>query len=762
MPKSRGRKKKKKSPPAKARGLTFNRLPQLSPEEHAAFKDAALAYARDQPATFDQQVEVIERILKNVDVLQMLSLAASYGLQGLMGEDGVQTPNPFSREGFSQHHLELCQAMALRLPPDQYHGNPLVGSELETLVKALRSIADAFAFQRLVQIDQADFDEKHLLVQIQERLRLHTQVVRNWGNFGQVVDHSKRLYCGLDDKFQSAFGMTASQLVELFHGLVLKVEKQSSERLEMLSRVFNPALKLDQMVAKYFELNPELIGTPETFLAALPDGFTRSNLMALIFNHSDLRVGEFYTLTSIEAARIVGAPVKSIEHLFELLSHRPGELANCRIDHMLLDNPVWAKPIIRLSDGSYFVAMPQAFFSHVHRVFAHLCAQIKIDNALEKCRSSFLESELDRIIRIAFPDAKVISNVKWSLGTDQFETDTVAIIDRTLIIAEAKSGTISDPALRGAPQRAKRHVDELVVHPSQQSARLARTMEAAQQGDLDAQKALKNVGLWPLDINRFVRLTVTLDDFSVIASAEKELKRVGWVDAQHDLAPAMTAADLEMVCEILDEASLIHYFSERARLQKRFEILADEIDWLGFYLETGFAFAASEKSELDGLILTGLSDPIDVYTTARDHGVEKTKPTPRRSKLWTEILHELARRQMPGWIEASIALLRAASPDEQKKVERAFRKLITNVSREWKKPHRKNGLTISPAFDDAIAIVLFAHPGVSLEEQRAEALGFSGQCFENSLTKTCLVIGFNSEKPKAPFDYLTFVARNEV
>lgn len=731
-------------------------------DERVAFKAAAIEHVAAQPQAFEVAAGEIEAILRKHDPLQMLALAATYGLQGFVSDDGVMARGPFAKKDFSQHHVELCQALALRLPHEDSAQDLFGGQALER-VDELSRMAHAFSMQRLVALQTQKSPEEHLLMQMQESLRLHTQFVRNWGRFTQIVDLSECLYAGMNAVFTQALGVSATDLISLVHSCTKRLEERQSARIEMLGKALNPRFSPDEMITRYFSQSPQFLLSMEDFLKDFPEHPSRENAAALIFNHADLLLQDFYRLTVDEAAKIIGRPAAALEKALDLLSLKQGEIAERKLDHLLLDNPVWTRPLIRFGGGAYFFPLPQAFFSHMHRIFAHLSAEIGASKALEERRSTFLEAEIERLARLGLPHARVEPNVKWSLGPDRYETDIVAVIDRAMIIIEAKSGAISDPALRGAPDRARRHVRELVIAPSIQSERFQKFVEAAQQGDETARTTLKTRHLWPLEIERFVRLSITLEDFSMVASAEQELKNVGWVENDRALAVNMTAADFEVACDILtEEAVLIHYLSERGRLQKRFDIFADELDWLGFYLETGFAFAAAEKSDLEGFMLSGLSKPIDDYVNARDLGVKAKKPAPRRTTLWRGVLAKIGERRMPGWIEATIALLRAASVDEQKEVQKHLRKLLRQPPRAWNKPDRKTAIFITPAYADAIPIILFAHPGCSLAEQRTEAGGLAQRCFKNPATSKCLAIGFNTKTPEAAFDYLAFVKRTEL
>jgi hypothetical protein len=758
MPKSRGRKKKPKPTPMNAGGLKMRSMPSFTPEQHAAFRQATLAMSKQQAAAFPEAVGKVDALLRKVYPPQLLAVVSNYGLQGFVTEKGVIAPK-LGKSEFSQHHVELFQAMALRIPRAEWGHEILTSSTVEPAVEALIDAADAFAKQRLSLLEGADA-AKQLVLQLQERLRLHTQVVRNWGSYLQVVDHAKRLYAPLDAKLKAATGMSASELITLFQKLVSRLEDLSSERTTILGKALDKSLSRDRMIEKWFELNPDFKGTAKDVIAALPTHATRNNVMALIFAHSDLQLQSFYEFTAKDAAEVTGCKEADAARALDQLTFTPGELAARPVDHIFLDNPVWSSPLFPAALGGYFTALPHAFFSHVHRIFAKLCSAAGLEEALADRRSAFLEEELHKTVSAAFPNAKVVSNLEWRWGEQNGETDTIALIDGTLIIFEAKSGAISDPALRGAPDRAKRHVQELIGEPSIQSSRFQKLIEAGQAGDEAAQRALTELKLWPIKVDRFVRVSITLEDFTVLSSAEADLKQAGWLDGAIDRAPVMTLADFEVVADILgSEAHLVNYLWERARLQNRFDVFADELDWLGFYLHTAFAIAGTEKTDLSGLVLTGLSQSIDDYTNAKEHGREIAKFKVMLAPLWRGMLNEIAKRRFPGWIDASIALIRCASPEEQRKIEHEFQKIVRRVSPTWKKPGGKNAVHIVPIYDQPDSVVLFAYPSLNLEGQRQEARIFAQQSFAASNATRCLAIGFNADKPHAPFEYLAFVQR---
>jgi hypothetical protein len=759
MPKSRQRKKRRLA--AKS-GLRVQRLPTLTPEGHQELQKAVIAFGKQRAAAFPEAVAKVDALLREVYPLQLLAVVSNYGLQGFITEKGIHKPKVSKRE-FSQHHVELFQALALRIPEGEWGGSILTSANFEPAVEALIDAAEAFGQQRYLLLENADTPAKQMLLQMQERLRLHTQVVRNWGSFQQVVGISKRLYVGLDVKLKAKIGLSASALVDLFEKLVDRVQQKSSARMAMLARVFDKKLDRDGMIRKYYELNQQFTGSADELIAGLPEGTTRDNVMAMVFSHSDLTLESFYTFTAAEAATLISAEEGAVVQALDQLTQKRGQLGERPAEYLFLDNPVWSRPLLPAPGGGYFTATPQAFFSHIHRIFAKLCQAAGLEVALAGRRAAFLEEELHQLVSCAFPSARVISGVKWRAGEIEGETDTIVLIDRTLLIFEAKSGAISGPALRGAPDRAKRHVRELIEEPSLQSARFQALVEAAQQGDAGAQDALRPHSLWPIDVARIVRTTITLEDFSILSCAEVDLGKVGWIDPQHKLAPAMTIADLEVLGDIIgEEAMLVHYLQERMRLQKRFDVMGDELDWLGLYLQTGYAFAATEKSELDGMMITGLSEIVDKYYNARDEGVAISKPRLELTPLWRAMLDEIARRRFPGWIDASVAVLRAASLDEQKQVERAFRKLLQRAPKDRGKPGKNTAVFIQPVYDDPTIVILFAYPSLDRAAKRKDAELLAQSAFQKSSAQRVLAIGFDVDRPRDQVDYLAIIGRDAV
>ncbi|TIY07916.1 MAG: hypothetical protein E5V18_08240, partial [Mesorhizobium sp.] len=362
--------------------------------------------------------------------------------------------------------------------------------------------------------------------------------------------------------------------------VVREFERRHSEHFTRLAKVIRSP-NVRQMVRNYYKYFPELKGGPEDLLAAMPPGASRDGMMGMIMGHCDLRHSERASFTVAEVAKLSGKPKNLVEAILESLSRAPGSLAGTIPDHLFLANPIWDAPGIDLGDLFVF-PIPQMVFSHIHRVMARLAEEAGIKTQLESRRADYLESQLEHTMRKVLPEATIVPAAKWQVGAEQFETDLLVTLDRTVIIAEAKSNHLTPQGLRGAPDRVKRHVSDMVLYPSQQSARLATLITSAKDGYAAAEAIVRRIGIDPASVDQIIRISVTLDDFSVLSSAEADFKEIGWVPADHQLAPTITIADLICIADILDHPlTFLHYLGERIYLQKSFSLFGDELDFLG-------------------------------------------------------------------------------------------------------------------------------------------------------------------------------------
>lgn len=752
----RNKKSKVKSHKA-SKGLMFTRLNNpFSGLSQEVIAEILVEAGRSHERDFTESLEKLVEKINSVDVLHLLSILAVYGLSVGMTETGKTSKK--KTPTIHQAHVELVQALALSSSTSKQSYEPIQPHQVQEICDLLISFDTSFNFKRLVQIKNAKTEEKKAILQVQEWLRLHTNIVRNWGYFRRVVSIAKRLYSELDPLFIMSVGLKATSIIDIFEGLVTCVEEVNNKRLQQIRTVFK-ARTIEEVIKTYYEIY-QLPGSVEEATTFLREhGATIQDVRLLILSHSDLFLTKSFSFTHEEIASSMSIEPIALECALSKLSHQFGDLKDSNPEHFFLGNPVWTKPLIKLSTGNYFCATPQVFFSFVFQSLDSLLSAETIKSEVQdNRRPKFLEDEIKQLFTQAFPQAAFKQNFKWKDSSIEYESDFVMQIDSCFLIVEAKSGSVSSSALRGAPGSAKDDIHELLVSPAIQSKRLAdKIIELKAKHILPDTFQALNFDL--NTIQRIIRLSVTLEDFATIQSQVSRLKDTGWIDKTLSVAPTIAIADLEVVFDILTSIpQKIHYLIRRAELEEHMQYRGDELDLLGFYLETGFN-VGEEEFEPREWIISGMSEKVDEYYVALDQGIVRKKPSLGLIKWWEDIQLRIEQRCPYRWSEVAVMLLNV-SLDDQRKTERGFKRITRNVKKNWRQPGHINSIIMHlPQRREAVGILAFR---ASQQDQRREFMqNLAEQSFSETNAERCLVIGVNiDDQDWYPYSVLGVFQRN--
>jgi hypothetical protein len=679
----------------------------LEPAQQAEFRKSMLEAARVAVDAFPAQIAAVKGILKRVSPAQALAAFACYASQASLASTGEQIK---TLQGIEQHHGEFLQAIVLSLPFSEWSHDPITPSDMGELFKIVPELTQTFFMQRILEGQGLDDDEDAWTVRsLQERIRTHTQVVRNWGYFGQVVGLSRELYASLDSAFLTHHGFSATDLIVLLAAIVSEFERRVSSHWEVLRKVIRGGKTVKGILKLYYKHVPSLEGSAEQFLQSLPSTVSLEQVTGMIMGHYDLRLLEATLVSPSELATLSGRPESVCTAVLKAIAYEPDALESVRPEHLFLENPVWDRPAIDLGK-QFLIAMPQMAFSHIHRLLDRLAREAGMSETLSKRRSDFLEQRVEAAFRQALPTADIRPAVKWTQDGNQYEHDLLVNIDRTIVIVEAKSHRLTPQGLRGAPDRLKRHIKDLVLEPSMQSSRLESLIAAARRGDAEAQTIVATLGIDATQADLVIRLSVTLDDLSVLSSSEGDLKKIGWVPDDHSLAPSVLFADLESVIDVLDnELLFLHYLTERSYLQKTQQILGDELDFLGLYLASGFNLPSFQDLGWS-FSPSGMSDPIDRYYIGREAGLKLSKPQASLRPYFRSIVERLVRLKPPGWTLAGVHLLSCADPAEQTAIERNLAKLRKQVRQNFRDRGHTSTLFVKPPARRKATVMFYLFP----------------------------------------------------
>ncbi|WAP70436.1 hypothetical protein [Jiella pelagia] len=750
MPRSRGRRNKAKNTARLASNpnkIVFEKLDFGFGDQREEFKSAILKSAREDVERYPELVDELTNLMKNRMPDGIVSTVAFYGTRAAINNKGESRS---LTKNIQQHHIELLQGIALTLPADEWGKIPSTAETIQTVFDIIPKLSDTFFKRRLIaKADEIDKVQRAIM-SLQEKIRLHTQAVRNWGYFSEVKKICREVYAPLDDKLVAAVGYSFTDILDIAEAVHTAIDERCNTWMDAMKKVIS-SRKSRTAVETYFREMPNLKGTPDELLALLPKGIEREAVMALLMSHADLRHADNMSVTAADVAAMTGKDKERVDRVLRMFSIEPGELAGQNFEHLFLANPVWARPGIAL-DEAYLFGMPQAIFSHINEIMWNVATTAKIEEDLSDRRAAYLEDKAEAVLQSVLPTAQITKNAKWMAGKQQFETDIIAVVDKTVILAEAKSHRLTPQGLRGAPDRLKRHLTEMVIAPSIQSERLAVYITAAREGDADSLKITESLGLDAENVDQIIRISLTLDDLSVLSSSEEELENAGLIPEGHMLAPSLHVADLCCIAEIIDEEiPFLHYFSERFHFQKHFDIFGDEIDFLGIYLATGFNLG-EKRGDFRRLMVTGMSDVIDRYYNGLDAGIAVKKPKASIHRSYKEIIDKLANTKPAGWTTMGIFVLSSASPEEQPKVERGLNRLRHSVMRKRAKRGHECFMEIVPPLNRKATVGFYVHRAADRALRRKHMEHFASEALDRDEATSCVLFAKNAENWASPYE----------
>ncbi|MGE4509331.1 MAG: hypothetical protein AB7D16_11980 [Eubacteriaceae bacterium] len=718
----------------------FDTFPDLSVDDR---KKMIEEFQKNSEKLYSESLEKILSIFAEYDPLILLSMLSNYGLTVGIGDNGISQKE--KEQNIQQTHVEIAQAILLTLKVQNNYKLP-TSDVYQTLHDSLITLMFSFSFMRQ-KAEILDFDDRQLsIIQVQERVRGHTQIVRNWGYYSQVKKISIELYSTFDEILEKEYGFSATTLIRFFELLSRIIQEKINIRFQVLINLFRTN-DLKKIAYEYHKLtNEDENATIELINFIEFHKLSKEEVFSLIISHYDLRISENYIFDINEFSVLASIPSKDIELILNEFSYVFGDLETTSIEYFYLANPIWTKPIIRLDSDHFYCPMPQLFFSFILKSLDCLI-ETKNEKMLSKRKSLYLENKIEEIVHSRFPEANTVKNMKWQEGDSVYETDIITAIDSYIIIIEAKSGKIDPSALRGAPSKLERDIKKLLIEPNLQSKRLKdKLLYLIKNPDIEDE--LRNKLPFDLKkIHKVLRISVTLEYFASLQSNIKRLEKTDWIPENFEYCPTMNIADFETIFDILEyPVEIINYLEKREHIESTTYYMGDELDLLGYYIDYHLNFPVIK--EQSDFILTGMSNTIDNYYDSKDAGVFLPKPRVKMNKLFQSIIQLLEQRKTHRWTEIG-TILYSFLPEDQDKLASYVYKIKNNVKKNWMKEGHENTIIYIPPLNTEYALCYIAINNQNKSQRYTFAAEAARQTFEKKHVKFCLVISKNidDEKP---------------
>lgn len=628
-------------------------------------------------AEFDEKFPNLHRWLTDYDPVYVLAMCAFYLCSTPEGKD----PEAVGELDFPHHYLEIMQAFALYQTRNS-NLNPLQ-LNLKDLKEEWAEIGQVMSLRHLAIPDHLTSDDEIDAYRLRTEMMGQTTAVRNWAYPHQL----RKVVLDLSEEIKSEFFARYGVDPTSFFTTIFKLVDERNDLLnDHITKIKDVCIHKDykRIISAYNEAFPENKLISESDADDLWDivGGNKEVLCSMLMAHADLKLEEIYSFTAEHVYEIHDSNDQNcnIKNMLDLLSHEFGDLANFNKDHIVLSNPVLSSPFIKLGSDLYFTAV-WAVVPHI--AIDMLERLVWSDEALKlkytRAKSKYLEDQLEAMMRRGFPNANIYRGSLWKDPSDgkEYENDLLVVLDGFALVLEAKSATITDPARRGAPARLTDTLRELIEEPSKQAHRFIQYLENNQQVHRLRTKSNEINNVDSSSIRYYIPLGITLSNLGSIASNLKKLIKAGVTKCTlEELAPSISITDLESVMELLPlEVEKVHYFARRREFEAHMDYEGDELDLLGFYLDTGFNIGQHEYEKNIAINMLLKSKELDPFFVGSYAGVNVAKPTLAMTVWWRDILAQISQARRDGWVEAGFILLNVPKED-QEKFENEFKALV--------------------------------------------------------------------------------------
>jgi len=514
--------------------------------------------------------------LRSRDSIVLLAKSGEQLLREMM--PGKIGPGPSALE---QVHVEILQAFSIAAGS----GRPVPASPKSMVRLWDLARQNLSAYLSMTEPD-ANADETAILAR---QVRLRTVFYRNVFNGDDAAEVLPALFSRMDPAAERGLGFRTSDFAKALFAVFNEIGRRFYNRIdaeEVLRETTDPCPVVEGMLrglswanrlwryAEARQLPPPGLGWA---------GFQLAEMLCdtlFIFSRDDL-VARF------------GVPIT--DALFSR-SLAFGTIKEKDLSQIYLGNPIWARPFIAIDADTLFVPLPVLIVSFPFRIIEGLLgSDTKLNKAYSDARVTYLEDDVERIVRLSLPSATVHAGVKWTDPDTKvlYEHDVVAIVGMQVLIFEAKSGKLAAAARRGGLKSLLTNFKELFVEPGRQAARL-QALLATRRKDVELVDDKGNIVQFeragPSVVHKF---GVCIEQFASVTSSRRPFKEIGLLTDDQEWAPILTLAELRMISERLDtEVSFLHYMTRRAAADDVFNFVADEQDLLSMYLMNGFLIDA--------------------------------------------------------------------------------------------------------------------------------------------------------------------------
>ena len=441
----------------------------------------------------------------------------------------------------------------------------------------------------------------------------------------------------------------------------------------------------------------------EEMSEALQDRAARSMFCSL---------GDAMTFTAVELAEAANVDT-AVTHTYLCARSMEFGSVDSQFAMPTATPPLVQRPFVH-HEGRYLVTAPRYMDLGLKDYLEDQLKSSSFWPRYSKLRGEFLEHASLELLGTALPHAKVYRNLKYSVVENgvakKAELDGLILLDRAIFLVEAKAGSLTAPAQRGAPERIRTDLRKLLGEAHSQDLR-ARTYITETDGPTFKSGDGEVVHVDRSEIDHILSVAVTLDPLANFPPVLHEVAQLG-IFVPGELPWATSIYDLQVICEMLEFPSqLVHFLQRRGRLNElgRMEAV-DELDWFGHYLSEGLYFEENSPDLQIGLLsYTTEFDDYYLYELGQ-RSTPAPKPRQPMPDYMRQLLTELEEQHPPGYLTGALILLDMSGESREEFAR------VAEMQRQRSRNDGKNHDVTLPFNDLSMGVSVFTTKWQSADE----------------------------------------------
>ena len=503
--------------------------------------------------------------------------------------------------------------------------NLKINNNPEDINKILKVIDDYFIAINRCNIfkktypDKATSTNKDLIL---EKARVSSFWIRNDAFPFQLIRYAKEYYSAFNHWFSINLGFTIEDAIIFYNSINVLYEKKLKNYYSNAVGNTKKWLK-DNLKQNYKDKSDEYKQLETTVFT---DFIMAEACNILLFNEDDICKN---SSLSLEICRnLLNRFSQSFGYFNSKFPNTFQDPINSPWDY----NTLFEKPILKFSRGYLvplmFIFPTVLFDSFQFDIFKDEKYKIEYDSI----RYKWLEKKTSTLLCRVFPKNHVFLNPKYPNGEEI--CDVLVLYDRNILIFQCKSKKLTLQARTGKSfKKIKDDLEKGIKDSFEQGARAKNYFNSMNFPKIVLEEDREiTIDMKQVDNRNIFLISVTLGQFANITTRFMNLEPNLKLFSSNEFPWAVCIFDLEIITEILDKPHyFIHYLLKRLAIEKTdFELTADEIDLLNYYVDKRLDFDYEEFKKKDKKLpyfvgLSNYSKEVDEYMIRKYQLIENPK-----------------------------------------------------------------------------------------------------------------------------------------